>query len=427
MTRRDAFEADLFSVFDADAQTPIPPGGLERLQAAIADRQPRPAWLAGLGGRWIGDRSGVHARRHALRATVPGLRLSAALLVLLLALALIGTAAVIGGRLLERPTEPEKLLYGLGGDIFLADSDGGNPTKVAEGADLYAGANWAPDGRHFVSFDTTRMTAVIRDSDGDETAAFDTYHPVWSPDSTRLQTWASRGGQQLNIYGIDGALQAELPLPDGYARPLHFQGVWAPDGRSVWVQIAPVQEPPCADDAEGYPSECAPLEIWELPIDGSAPKQVVEDLDMRSFEPSFSRDGTHLAFSGRDEAMELSVANADGTEARSVVRVGQDSDQGDGAAPIWSPSGEELAYITTSGDLKVVDVATGTARTLSTGWPYTDWPPHGWSRDGDRIMFSKGSGTTEAGVALGDLWAVSVDGGEPSLLVEGAARGAWQP
>jgi Tol biopolymer transport system component len=125
--------------------------------------------------------------------------------------------------------------------------------------------------------------------------------------------------------------------------------------------------------------------------------------------------------------MELSVANADGTEARAVVRVGQDSDQGEGSAPIWSPSGEELAYITESGNLKVVDVATGIARTLSTGWPYTNESPDSWSRDGDTIMFSKGSGAAQDGVALGDLWTVGVDGGEPTLLVKGATHGAWQP
>ena len=127
----------------------------------------------------------------ALRARVPVLRLSAAVLLLLLTLALIGTAALIGGRLLERPTDPEKLLYGLDGDIFLADADGGNPTKVAEGAGLSRGSPWAPDGRHFLSYDTTRMTAVIRDADGVEVASLpDGFAPDWSPDSTRLQAWA---------------------------------------------------------------------------------------------------------------------------------------------------------------------------------------------------------------------------------------------
>lgn len=427
MTGHHAFDPDFRALLADEAQAPIPAGQLDRLLTAVASRQPRPARLAGLGGRWIGDPSPVTSPLGALRVTVPVLRLSAAVLLLLLTLALIGTAALVGGRLLAPPPDPEKLLYGLDGGIFLADADGGNPVRVAEGADLYPGDPWAPDGRHFLSFDTSRLTTDIRDTDGHVVASLPDGHFAmdWSPDSTRLQAWATRYGRQINIYGIDGVLQAELPLPDGYSRPLVFDGVWAPDGRSVWVQIAPVQGSPCADDSSGYPSECAALEIWELPIDGSAPQRVVGDLDIRVFDPSFSRDGTYLAFSGRGGAMELSVANADGTEARAVVRVGQDSDQGYGSAPIWSPSGEELAYITEGGNLKVVDVATGTARTLSTGWPYTGDPS--WSRDGDRIMFSKGSGATQDGVGLGDLWTVGVDGGEPTLLVEGATHGAWQP
>ena len=101
MTRHDAFEADLFSVFDDDAQAPIPAGGLERLEAAIANRQPRPARLAGLGGRWIGDPSAGHRTAWRAAGRVPVLRLSGAVLLLLLTLALIGTAALIGGRLLD--------------------------------------------------------------------------------------------------------------------------------------------------------------------------------------------------------------------------------------------------------------------------------------------------------------------------------------
>lgn len=437
MTRHDAFEADLFLVFDAAAQAPIPPGGLERLHAGIADRQPRPARLAGLGGRWIGDPSGADSARGALRARVPVLRLVGALLLLLVTLMLIGTAAVIGGRLLDRPTDPEKLLYGLGGDILLADADGGNPTKVAEGAVLFEGSPWAPDGRHFVSFDTTRLTADIRDPDGQVVGSFANLpgfggYPVWSPDSTRLQAW-TQSNRQINIYGIDGVLQVELPVPEGYTRLRENLAVWAPDGRSVWVPIARVQSYPCTSYNSGTvtdldPPPCAASEVWELPIDGSASRRVVEDLDFWGFMPSFSRDGTSLAFSGTEgEMAKLYVANADGTDPRAVARAGQGSDQGNEMVPVWSPSGEELAYFV-GDDLKVVDIATGTARTLANGWLWAAWQPYSWSRAGDRILFAKQSGpATSDGPGLGDLWTVGVDGGEPTLLVEGATHGAWQP
>ena len=365
------------------------------------------------------------------------------MLLLLLTLVLIGTAALIGARLLEGPPGPQKLLYELDGDIFLADADGGSPIRIAEGAELFEGSSWAPDGRHFLAFDSTRLTADVRDPAGQVVASFPNLpafnsFPVWSPDSTRLQAWTQ--SEQINVYGVDGALQAELPLPDGYERRRETPSVWAPDGRAVWVQVSRDQTYPCASSGTGPltdldPPPCADGEVWELPIDGSPPQPVEENLALaiQGVALSFSRDGTRMAFpsQGQDgNQPTLYVANADGTEARAVVRVGQDSIHYVGwMAPIWSPSGEEIAYRDVGTDhLMVVDVATGTARALVPGWWYLDGPPHSWSRDGDRIMFWKQDGpATQDGSVSGDLWAVGVDGGEPTLLVEGATHGAWQP
>ena len=88
---------------------------------------------------------------------MPGLRLSAALLLLLLALALIGTAAVIGGRLLERPTDRPGasliriaghdvsvvLLDGLAGRLP-ADGDAGNGITCGNNDEQYGrtGSRW---------------------------------------------------------------------------------------------------------------------------------------------------------------------------------------------------------------------------------------------------------------------------------------------
>lgn len=416
MTRHDSFEADLFSVFDADAQVPIPDGGLERLHAAIADRRPRPARLAGLGGRWVADPSAASSPLRALRATVPVLRLSAAVLLLLLALALIGTAALLGGRLMQTQPELERLLYGLDGDIYLADPAGADPTRVAEGAALFEGSPWAPDGRHFLSFDSTRLAADIREPDGQVVASFANLpgfsgFPAWSPDSTRLQAW-TQSYRQINIYGIDGGLQAELPLPEGYTRFRDNLGVWAPDGRSVWVLIA-------GSNGNGE------REAWALPIDGSAPQRVAEGSPFITFPPNFTRDGTRMAFwGGNGYQPKLFVSNADGTDLRPL---------GEGVLPIWSPNGEQLAYFVAGGDentidLKVVDITTGTDRTLVAGWQYSAWPPYSWSPAGDRILFSKQSGLqTQEGPATGSLWTVGAEGGEPTLLVEGATQGEWQP
>ena len=149
----------------------------------------------------------------------------------------------------------------------------------------------------------------------------------------------------------------------------------------------------------------------------------------KAWGPSFTRDGTRVAFFGRpgEERRLLYVANPDGTDPRLVVRAGQDPDRGEGFLPIWSPSGEHLAYLVWAPgeesrvDLKVVDIATGTARTLVAGWQYAAWPPLSWSPDGDTILFSR---ENDPGTGL---WAIDADGDDATLLVEGATEGEWQP
>lgn len=55
MTDHNDFDRALAGWFEADALTPAPAGGLDRLLDATRRRRPRPAWLAGLGSRWVGE------------------------------------------------------------------------------------------------------------------------------------------------------------------------------------------------------------------------------------------------------------------------------------------------------------------------------------------------------------------------------------
>ena len=323
-----------------------------------------------------------------------------------------------------------RLVYVRDGDIYLADADGANPVRVAPGATddgargpdygLAPESIWARDGRHYMYLEGGAQSRVhISDAEGRDVACFANSpgfsgYPVWSPDSTRLQAWtdlqATSDFRQISIYGIDGALQTVLPLPDGYRRFRENLGVWAPDGHSVWVLI------------EGGGDR----EVWELPVDGSAPRRVANGAEFITFDLSFTRDGGRVAFSansGGSEGSLINVANADGTGIRPALWSG-----GSGVVPVWSPDGVLIAYFDwVPGDqghidLKVMDVVTGTEKTLAADFPYAAWPPHSWSPDGDRILFSRGADPESAG-----LWTVDADGGTPTLLVEGATVGEWQP
>jgi hypothetical protein len=339
--------------------------------------------------------------------------------------AVLAAAALIGSRLIERPPMGGLLAYALNDAIYLADQDGSHPRIVAGGVPWTSDAGggpsylfgdggpaWAPDGRHFLFFDlqgpaaATRLTGHIADTSGHVVASIPNIwvDATWSPDSTRIEAWTGGsewiGSTQISIYGVDGVLQTSLALPDGYSRFREFPGSWAPDGRSVYVR----------------PNIS---EIWQLPVDGSAPRRLAQDdLIARSRGAvRFSHNGSRMAGTVGDR---LFVANADGSDLRAVGPAGA-------SGPIWSPTGTQVAYLRVidtdaqTADIGVVDIASGADRTVVTGLRINGPGLIGWSPAGDRILFV---GLDQQGSSL---WSINADGTGRTLLVPGSAGGAWQP
>ena len=200
---------------------------------------------------------------------------------LLLALAL-GGAVLVGSGIVDPPVVPgaaTRLAYGLDGDIYLADWDGANPVLIADGTPAFAdcghlwgeGSMWSPDGR-YVGYrsawnDRCSGSVFIADSTGRPVASFagGGWLLSWSPDSTRVATWVD-DMQTIGIYGIDGARQALLPVPDGCADPGDFDPVWSPDGLSVVIK-------PC-----------------EVPLDGAPPRRLPDDDPRSHLGWSYSRE-----------------------------------------------------------------------------------------------------------------------------------------
>ena len=137
MTGRDDFDRTLAGWFEAEALSSAPAVGLDEVLDATRRRRPRPAWLAGRGSHWVGDAPGADASAAARRIPWWGVRLSTALLLLLVVVALLGGAILVGARILQppppRPFPLGQLAYALNGDMYLADWDGRNPVKIADG------------------------------------------------------------------------------------------------------------------------------------------------------------------------------------------------------------------------------------------------------------------------------------------------------
>ena len=318
-----------------------------------------------------------------------------------------------------------RLAYGIDGDIYVADADGRNPVRVADGAPSEEGfcggywgegAIWSPDGRYLAYRgdggeaipSTCDRTVNISDSAGRRVASFpgEGWSIAWSPDSSRVAVWVDfYGDAQLAIYGLDGVRQALLAMPPEWAPPGDVDPVWSPDGASLLVPGGA-----------------------EVPVDGSTPSQLSVDDPRSHVSARYSPNGAEIAYISPEG---LVVAAADGSQARVLVPGRLQDFQGFPWSLVWSPTGDRIAFISqTSGEseetgrrateLAVLDMASGSVVPLAdlggaNGLKFIKFSPQG-----DEILFTRMEAREPS------LWSVHVDGSDPHRLVAGTSWGDWQ-
>src|SRR5215210_2571281 len=321
------------------------------------------------------------------------------------------------------PGKLGSLAYGVDGDIYVADWDGSNAVRVADGrppdecvpgwpGEYWGeGAIWSPDGRYLAYRHTNcdgpedaRRHVVISDPQGNVIAEFpgDGWDISWSPDSTRVAVWATVF-ETIGVFGVDGERQALLTMPPGW-RP-------AGDHDPVWLPRA--YRPRC----------CAPRPDSEsllvdgeqdvvVPVDGSTPYKLPSPLG------TYSPDGSRVAYRTRRS---LVVAAVDGSNPQVVF---------DNWAwnPVWSPTGDRIAFTTRkrgSGGVqfRVLDVATGTVTLLAEAGGSGQLEVIDFSPKGDRILFAR---MEEGPIGVGSLESVNADGSAaPRRLVSVTSWGDW--
>jgi Tol biopolymer transport system component len=440
MTAYDDLDRTLAAWFESDALAPAPAGRLDMLVAATRRIRPRPAWLAGPGSQWVGSSPAAGLGLGTISSGRAGLRLSTMILLLLAFVALVGGTLLVGARLLAPPPMTlvgAGLAYALDGDIYVADADGGNRVRIADGApDGAAGCGgywsdgpmWSPDGRHIAyrggGFDCD-STVYIADPDGRVVASFrgEGWLVSWSPDSTRVATWVT-WGKTIAIDGIDGVRQAVLDLPAGMGPTGDYDPVWSPDGRSLLIRLGP-------------PS---PSRIWEIPVDGRTPRQVPDEDSRSEYGASWSRDAARVTFVPYLESYSLVIANADGSPIRvldGVKATTRDFGPGEGpqyGLPVLSPAGDRVAFNVTSGptylssgaeaprgfELGVVDVSTGTVTMLLRVEGFEHLDPIEFSADGSRLLFQRTDDSSSS------IWSVNVDGSNIRLVVADIGDADWR-
>jgi Tol biopolymer transport system component len=177
------------------------------------------------------------------------------------------------------------------------------------------------------------------------------YEVAWSPDGTHVaySTFDLGAVARVVVARADGTQRRIVATFQGERYPPPTFLAWAPDGREL-----------------AYVSTTVGLEA--VRPDGGGQRVIARG----ATQPSWSRDGSRIAYAGDDG---LTVAAASGADAHVVAN---------GGSPAWSPKGERIAYVSRTG------VGVHVVRADGTGDRLVD--AHGaapaWSPDATRLVDS---------------------------------------
>lgn len=340
--------------------------------------------------------------------------------------------------------------------IFTVTSLGSSQRKIAEcGLDVRSLA-WSPDGgvlafggrksetepRRIYLLDLgTLERRVVTDPpsqiEGDDL-------PVFSPDGATLAFRRSRAPGVNDLYTLALEDPAARPRRSTFDQRMVFGFDWTPDGREILMSSnrdglfrlwrvsgigtrTHTQESISAWDPGrptiarsgyrmAYEEWFYEVNVWRAPLDQEGEPEVLVASTRTDFLPSYSPDGTRLAFtSDRSGSSEIWVSGRDGGQPLKITSFGDPSTRG----PVWSPDGRVLAFVTSPDghtQIRLIDAEGGASRALVAGT--SDAVAPSWSRDGKQIYF----GSNRTGVW--QIWKISRDGGEPAPVTSNGGYAA---
>ena len=209
--------------------------------------------------------------------------------------------------------------------IYIATEDGSTIKRLARGMR----PSWSPDGKRlaFWTFDensNSTVRVVNVDGSGERIITAPGVSPSWSPDGTKIVfttgVGASNGG--IFVVNLDGSGRTRL-LSTEFADPgsgdwLGYPA-WSPDGKTI------------AFMRTNYETA---REMYVMNADGSSPHPLAYPGFRPDAEPSWSPDGTMLAFGTLPT---IGTINVDGTGL-------QVFDRPFSFDPDWSPDGRSLVF-----------------------------------------------------------------------------------
>jgi len=352
-------------------------------------------------------------------------------------------------------------------NIWTINADGSNPQQLTSGTGRDFMPEWSPDGTEIV-FESDRhgpLELYIMDANGGNLRRLtymysDNHEPDWSPDGSRIVFIALQGGDfDIMLIDPDGNnlvnLTSDSPATDwspswqpevidddsngGGTGMLAYcnQPVSAPELHEIYATHIDgtrkqqlVEAPIGLNHHEWSPDgqqiaavgyvDASTWSIYVFDADGTDLTRLTDTVDVLDNEPSWSPDGTRLAwgrtYPAEGDRSELWIMNNNGTDQHTI------NVEGDGVR--WSPDGTRLLYHKELANIDIwscdIDGANEQQLTFSAG---DDIEPD-WSPDGSRIIFT----STRDGNY--EIYVMNADGSDQLRLTDNSVfdlSPTWSP
>ena len=187
------------------------------------------------------------------------------------------------------------------------------------------------------------------------------------------------GSSQIYLVNIDGTDELQITNVEAGA----CQPSWSPDGQQL------VFVSPCGGRGEFYETIYNESSLYLINADGTGLKQLTQ-APGSDFEPSWSPDGTRIAFTSVREGFRQIYALD--VESLDITLLTNTPDSVESSQPSWSPDGSRIAYtVKRVGTFQVwamADDGQEAVQLARSGQELWDFLP-AWSADGKTIFFNQ--------------------------------------